>query len=134
MSQQLTVYFDGLCPLCSREIKFYRSKASSTKIDWQDITEPGFDPGSHGLDAVKIHQSFHVKTMDGKVIAGVEAFIQIWKTMPEFSSWAKASALPGVLPILRISYALFAKLRPHLPRAKRCEDQRCSTGPSSSRI
>jgi predicted DCC family thiol-disulfide oxidoreductase YuxK len=82
MSQQLTVYFDGLCPLCSREIKFYRSKASATKIDWQDITEPGFDPDSHGLDKVKIHQSFHVKTKDGKVIAGVEAFISIVSSNP----------------------------------------------------
>ena len=126
MTHALTVYYDGLCPLCSREIKYYRAKASASRVSWRDITEPGFDARSEGLDEVKIHQTFHVKTKDGKIIAGVEAFVEIWKTMPEFSTWAKVADFKGVLPLLRASYAVFAKLRPYLPRARRCDDQRCS--------
>jgi predicted DCC family thiol-disulfide oxidoreductase YuxK len=41
---RMRVYYDGLCPLCSREIAYYLSKEGSGAINWIDITENGFDP------------------------------------------------------------------------------------------
>ena len=35
---KLTVYFDGACPLCQREIAFYRRQRGSERITWHDIS------------------------------------------------------------------------------------------------
>jgi predicted DCC family thiol-disulfide oxidoreductase YuxK len=65
MNRQLTekfrVYYDGLCPLCSREIEYYRKKDLGAVIDWIDITQDDFDASAEGLDPDKVHQFFHVK-------------------------------------------------------------------------
>ena len=34
----LTVYYDGACPLCRREIDFYRRRETDTPIDWVDVS------------------------------------------------------------------------------------------------
>jgi predicted DCC family thiol-disulfide oxidoreductase YuxK len=47
---RLRVYYDGLCPLCSREIAYYRIKDRPNLIDWIDITGEGFDAAAEGLD------------------------------------------------------------------------------------
>jgi len=33
-----TVYFDGACPLCRREIALYRRAAGEGRIDWVDAS------------------------------------------------------------------------------------------------
>jgi predicted DCC family thiol-disulfide oxidoreductase YuxK len=131
-SPHLKVYFDGLCSLCSREIAMYRRKPGSDSIAWIDITHAGFDATSEGLDASKVHATFHVKTAKGAVIEGVDAFIEIWKNIPSLGFLAKAAEVPGVRPLLRIGYAGFARLRPYLPRknADACTTDTCVKGPS----
>ena len=34
----LTVFYDGSCPLCRREIDFYRRRRGAARIDWLDIS------------------------------------------------------------------------------------------------
>jgi hypothetical protein len=33
---KLTVYYDGACPLCRREIDFYRRRGRAAPIEWVD--------------------------------------------------------------------------------------------------
>jgi predicted DCC family thiol-disulfide oxidoreductase YuxK len=48
-SPRLTLFYDGLCPLCSREIAHYRRRMPEGAADFIDITDPTFDALSHGL-------------------------------------------------------------------------------------
>ena len=131
----LTVYFDGLCPLCSREIDYYRTKAGADNVSWVDITSVGFDARAEGLDPDRVHAVFHVKTTTGTIVAGVEAFIEIWKVIPALNTWARLSELPGVKPAMRLGYTVFARIRPYLPRRKRddCDTGLCDPSTRASR-
>ena len=127
-STTLKVYFDGLCPLCSREIDYYRTKNGASAIGWIDITQPGFDAVSEGLDPALVHRYFHVKDQSGKVTSGIDAFIEIWSRIPALKLWKTASSLPGARPVMKLGYALFARVRPWLPRRRRnsCSDEACA--------
>ena len=63
MSQPaFTLYYDGLCPLCSREVAHYRRcAAGDPSVHFIDITDPTFEPSAHGLDPQRIHHVMHVK-------------------------------------------------------------------------
>jgi predicted DCC family thiol-disulfide oxidoreductase YuxK len=126
----LQIYYDGLCPLCSREIDYYRTKSGAEKILWNDITAPNFDAQSEGLDPDEVHRSFHAKLPDGRVLRGVEAFVEIWKIIPSLSGLLKMSQIPGARPIMKIGYFIFARgIRPYLPRNSRpgesCDGPEC---------
>ena len=41
----LTVYFDGSCPMCRREIAIYRRLPEAASVDWVDVST-GADLGS----------------------------------------------------------------------------------------
>ncbi|HEV3236866.1 MAG TPA: DUF393 domain-containing protein [Gemmataceae bacterium] len=123
----LTLYYDGLCPLCSREIAFYRKRVVDNAVVFEDITEPGFDAASRGLDPASIHQVLHVKTAQGDIRTGLEAFIAIWRVIPGFTWLARLAGLPLVHGLMTLGYAVFARFRPWLPRRARndCAEGRC---------
>jgi predicted DCC family thiol-disulfide oxidoreductase YuxK len=117
----LTVYFDGLCHLCSREIDHYRKQSGSDKISFKDITAEDFDAQSEGVDPQQVHKVMHVKDSSGNLHTGVQAFIEIWKQLPKYSPAARLAQNPPVYAILNIGYQIFARIRPFLPRkAKDC--------------
>ena len=128
--RKLKVYYDGLCPLCSREIYFYRTKDVSSSIDWVDITAIDFDPQSEGLDPKKVHQFFHVKTESGQLVVGVDGFIEIWSRIPALKNWERFASVPGIKPLMRLGYSIFAKVRPYLPRKSvaDCPSDQCFVG------
>lgn len=49
----ITVFFDGKCGLCTREINYYRKIAPSGVFDWRDITEHTGDLEKHGISHVQ---------------------------------------------------------------------------------
>jgi predicted DCC family thiol-disulfide oxidoreductase YuxK len=123
----VTLYYDGLCPLCSREIAHYRKKAVGDALSFIDITDPQFDAAAHGLDAKRIHRVMHVKIGD-ELRTGVDAFIAVWEAIPSYHGMAKAARLPGLHGLLTLGYHIFATVRPWLPRRKRplCESGKCA--------
>ncbi len=118
-NQTLRVYYDGLCPLCSREIKHYRKQSVGEKIQFIDITLPDFKAKNEGLDPSFVHRVMHVKTARGEIKTGVDAFIAIWEILPRYQWLARLSKRPVVHFILGQGYIIFAHLRPFLPRKSR---------------
>ena len=57
----VTVFYDGLCPLCSREMDHYRTRVKDEPVRFVDITAPDFDARRHGLDPERVHRVMHVK-------------------------------------------------------------------------
>lgn len=130
MTKELTVFYDGECPLCSREIDMYRARPESDRIHWQDITEADFHPADFGLTQEGVRARFHAKRASGEIISGVEAFSAIWDIIPGFSilSWMAKSRF--IRPIMDLSYISFAKIRPLLPKRKGCESDACEISAS----
>jgi predicted DCC family thiol-disulfide oxidoreductase YuxK len=113
-----TIFYDGLCPLCAREIAHYRKCAKSDPaIVFQDITAPGFDAGSFGLDPARVHKEMHANEGE-TVTVGVDAFLAIWRRVPGHRWMLHVAKLPLANLLMRAGYWIFARLRPWLPRLK----------------
>ena len=110
----LKVYFDGQCPLCKREIDFYRKRAHGEEIAWIDIEHESFDGSTTGLTKETLKTRFHVVKDDKKVFSGGYAFLQLWGFIPGFSWLTRIFGkffLPALLDKL---YDLFLIIRPAL--------------------
>jgi len=106
-----TVYFDGNCPICSREIETYRRSRGGETIHWIDASHCEAAALSGDLDRAAALQRFHVRRPDGTLIAGAAAFVEIWKRLPAFSRLARLCSGPRVLAILDALYDGFLRLR-----------------------
>ena len=120
-SALLTVYYDGLCHLCSREIEMYRGLKGSERIHFVDITDSSFDAMGEGLDPVKVHKTLHSKDEVGKIHSGVETFILIWERIDKFKKLVPFARIKAVRRILDFGYFGFALVRPLLPK-KSCQN------------
>ena len=118
---EATVYYDGLCRVCSFEINHYRTMRGAETISFVDITSSDFDAAKEQLDPLKIHEEIHAKDSAGRMHLGVDAFILIWSKLPALV-WLSRIAKGGTMnSLLRLGYRGFVKIRPYLPR-KSCED------------
>ncbi len=115
---KLSVYYDGLCQLCSREIDHYRKARGAEQLRFIDITAVDFQAEKEGLDPQRVHRVMHVKSAEGQIYTEVEAFVQIWKVLPGYSWMARAVESPLIRPIANLGYQGFARVRPWLPKKK----------------
>ncbi len=139
VTEKLKIFYDGGCKVCAWEVDKYVKHDKMGVLGKIDINASGFDATRFGLDAARVRKYFHVLTNDGKVIAGVDAFIEIWKALdtPLSSRAAKVARLWPIHAALEIGYSGFILIRPYLPRNKGiiCDDGSCdySSRPSDSK-
>jgi predicted DCC family thiol-disulfide oxidoreductase YuxK len=114
--KRTTVYYDGSCPLCTAEIKHYRSLEGSGALRFVDVSRDGAELGP-GLPAKAAMGRFHVRRRDGALLSGARAFVEIWRALPGWRWAARIADLPGVTRLLEIGYRLFLPIRPWLSRA-----------------
>ena len=92
----ITVFYDGKCGLCSKEVSHYRKIAPAGVFDWQDITESAEDLNKEGISLSEGLKLLHAKDKSGQMHVGVDAFILIWK---QLKRWRVLAFLVG-LPII----------------------------------
>ena len=104
----ITVFYDGKCGMCSREIRHYMKISPRETFIWRDIAnEP------QHLKEINVSQSYalkrlHVIDQDGKIQVGVDAFIAIWSKIPRWRLLAFLCAMPGIKFTLGVLYNKFA--------------------------
>ena len=108
--QACTVYYDGGCPVCAREIAFYQAKTGEA-VRFVDVAARTDDPAPD-LDRLAALARFHVRTADGRLVSGGRAFVELWKSVPGLRRVARLAAIPPVPTVLDLAYALFLKVRP----------------------
>jgi len=125
----LEVFFDGACPLCSREIAALRRLDRAGRMRLTDFAAPDFDPREYGKSHHELLETIHARTADGKWITGVEVFRRIYATIG--LGWLVAmTRLPLIAPLLDWGYRRFAVWR--LRNRARCASG-CRVPISSSR-
>jgi predicted DCC family thiol-disulfide oxidoreductase YuxK len=118
----LEAYYDGACPICSREVAALRRLDRGGRIRFTDLAAPGFDASAVGIPWADLMDRIHARLPDGKVVEGVEVFRRIYAALGY--GWLVApTRLPGVRQLLDLAYRTFARNRMRL--TGRCDEAGC---------
>lgn len=110
----ITVYYDGSCPICSREMAMYRQQVGAQTCAWVDASSCDDSALGPGLTRAQALARFNVRHADGRLSEGARGFAALWRALPRFA-WAGRLAAFGPLPaMLDSAYAVFLWLRPFL--------------------
>lgn len=107
------VWFDGACPLCTREIALMRRLDKRGAITFVDVAA-GSDP-SCPVDRAQLLARFHAEE-DGVLHDGAAAFAAMWRAIPLLRPLGLAARNRAVLRVLEAAYLRFLRLRPRLQR------------------
>jgi predicted DCC family thiol-disulfide oxidoreductase YuxK len=108
---RVTVWHDGDCPLCRREIALMRRLDRRGRISFVDATGPTSCP----LDREELLVRFHAME-DGRMLSGAAAFAAMWRAIPLLRPIGLLARHRPVLALLEWLYRRFLTVRPHLQR------------------
>jgi predicted DCC family thiol-disulfide oxidoreductase YuxK len=114
--ERLTVLYDGACPLCSREIAWYRRHQASEPVDWLDVSRCEAAALPAGIPRAAALARFHVVDGHGRPASGAAAFARLWASYPGLRRIAWLARRPGIAHALELGYRAFLPLRPVLAR------------------
>ena len=126
----MELFFDGACPLCAREIELVRKLDTEGELVLIDIAAPSFDPAAYGRTLDWFESSMRSR-VGGEWVSGVDTFREMWSRLG-YRRAVSVSRWPVISGTLGLSYALFAKIRPHLPGRQAC-DEACRVPAMDSR-
>ena len=108
---KLTIFFDGGCPLCRREVDFLQSRNQKGHLGFVDINSSDFSLDlKYGITYKQAMERIHALKIDGSVIKDIKVFQEAYSLIG--LGWIYA---PTKLPILdkfiEFIYGLWAKYR-----------------------
>ncbi len=107
----ITVFYDGKCGLCRREIAHYMHIAPKGVFEWMDITVTPEPFTTLGYSVPAGLKALHVRDDAGGMHVGVDAFIAIWLQLPRWRMLAALVRLPIIRPLAKGLYRMFAEWR-----------------------
>lgn len=111
-STRVTVWFDGACPLCRREIALMRRLDHRQRIEFLDVAAEGAECP---VDRSELLARFHARE-DGRLYDGAAAFAAMWRAIPMLRPLGLLARLPILSGLLELAYRCFLKFRPRLQR------------------
>ncbi len=111
---RVTVFYDGACPLCAREIGFYRQREGAEAVTWLDVSAVEDIEVAPGLSKDQALARFHVLDPQGKLLTGGAAFAQLWRALPGFRLLGRIGQTAPAAWVLKHAYNGFLRLRPRL--------------------
>jgi predicted DCC family thiol-disulfide oxidoreductase YuxK len=107
----ITVFFDGKCGLCSKEIRHYQKVAPSGRFRWADIASDPAPVEAIGVSQAVALKHLHAQSADGAIHVGVDAFLVIWSALPRWRILGHVIGLPGCYGLAIVLYDWFARRR-----------------------
>lgn len=105
-----TIFFDGNCPLCLKEINQLKKRDVEGKLGFEDINAIGFAARYPDLDWQALNDRIHAIDEQGQVLTGLDVTHRAWSLVGV--GWLYA---PLRWPIIRVvadgAYKLFARHR-----------------------
>ena len=111
-SKSLTVFFDGSCPICSKEINFYKMRAGADELSWIDVSDEEIPIPIQTRSREELMARFHVLSSSGELVSGGAAFAELWASLPAFKIFGKIFKLPILRYLIDVGYDMFLTLRP----------------------
>jgi predicted DCC family thiol-disulfide oxidoreductase YuxK len=112
----LTIWFDGSCPLCRREIALMKRLDRRKAIDFVDLGQAA--AGACPVEKADLLARFHARE-NGQLLSGAAAFAAMWRAIPLLRPLGLLARVPFVLAVLERCYTAFLRVRPRLQRLAR---------------
>jgi len=102
----LTTYYNGACPVCRTEIEHYQGIDARHDIGlgWHDVSQGCGGLAIFGIDPDTATRRLYAIDEKGRLHAGVNAFIEVWRRLPGYRWLAALVALPGVRQVAGLVY------------------------------
>ena len=113
---ELTVYYDGGCPLCQREIAFFKKREEPGKVNWIDICSSTDQALGEDLKRCDAMSRFTVRNTDGTLVSGAAAFSEMWRVTPGFKWLGQIAQWRPIQLALETLYLGFLKIRPRIQK------------------
>jgi len=139
----LTLLYDGGCPLCLREVRFLEARdrrlhPGAPRLAFVDIDAPDYNPAAHGgIDYRQAMGRIHALRADGSVLQDVAVFRQAYSLIG--LGWLYApTGWPLLAPLVNGLYSFWAALRlrltgrPDLDELCRLKGGRCAVAPATA--
>lgn len=107
----ITVFYDGKCGLCSREIQHYKRIAPSHVFIWHDLTVNPEPLEKFGISYAQGLKILHATDQNERLYIGVDAFLLMWRQMKRWHIFASIVGNPLIRPVANVVYGAFAAWR-----------------------
>jgi len=110
-SAKLTIFFDGGCPLCQREVDFLQSRNQKANLKFIDINSSDLPLEiEYGITYKQAMERIHAVKSDGSVIKDIKVFQEAYDLIG--LGWIYApTKLPIIDKLIESVYILWAKYR-----------------------
>ena len=119
------VFYDGSCPLCSREIRHYQRRRHAGRLRWVDVSTPEYDSTEFGLDQTRAMARFHVMDRHGDWQTGAAGFVALWSELPAYRWLATFIRQLRLVSLLDWCYQHFSNWR----LRRQCSTSECDKKP-----
>ena len=106
----LTVFFDGDCPICRREISLMEWLNRKGKLRFVNFADPCYDETSYGFTRSELGRVIHAQWANGSVITELEVFRSMWAAVG-LTVLTRLSRLSFLERMLIRAYKWFARNR-----------------------
>jgi predicted DCC family thiol-disulfide oxidoreductase YuxK len=120
--EQATLYYDGQCPLCTREM----ARLAALKEDGLRLQDIHQIDDYRGLpDRDTLLRNLHLKTADGELLTGVDANVMAWQGTPysRLFAWMRWPLVKPVADTLYRWWALWRYRRLYRKKGQSSETQ-----------
>merc|ERR1712039_809617 len=120
----VTLFYDGGCPLCRREISYYQGLDQRKRVSWLDIDADPAHLAPHGVSKDQAMALIHALDAQGRIQVGVPAFLAVWEQLPYWRVLPPLlRSVPAAIPVANACYRFFARHRLQLTqRARHLEE------------
>ncbi len=122
---ELTIFYDGGCPLCVAEMRHLDRLNSEAKIAFENIYEADFCVRYPQIDLQSADHILHGQLADGAMIYGLDVTYNAWALVGR-RKWVAVLRWPLIKQCADLGYRFFAKYRYGISRLLTGQD-RCET-------
>ncbi len=114
MNSGLVVWYNTKCPVCNAGINWQRTRlvraAQTGTIEFRDINMEPDALSRFGAGVNDVRRRLHCVDAEGRLFAGVDCAMEIWRRTPGDGWLTRIMGLPGIHQIARFAYDRFADL------------------------
>ena len=108
--QELTIFYDGACPLCLKEMQHLHRADRLEKIRFEDINCKQFQTHYPAVDKHSANRILHGMLADGSIILGLDVTCKAWGLVGK-GRWISYLRWPLIKQISDLVYLVFARYR-----------------------